>query len=206
MASLDDVRRGARRHARLVGTIGYVGLGVLLVPASLGVYWVDQPRLVTWWADLALLLVLGIVHYFRDRRPVGAMLVAGAVIAVGALVTGATPLGAILIFADLLYLVAVRSPSRTVDVAQYVAGAVAVAGVLSLAMPGGPPDFVVRFLWIPVTVVLALWWGRAVRLPQQEAVAARERADAVRRATPERVAARTVRALREPSRVLIAEG
>ena len=63
-----------------------------------------------------------------------------------------------------------------------MAGAVAVAGVLSLAMPGGPPDFVVRFLWIPVTVVLALWWGRAVRLPQQEAVAERERADAVRRA------------------------
>ncbi len=182
MAFLDDLRRGARRHARLLGTLGYVGLGVLLVPAGLGVYWVDQPRLLNWWADLVVIFVLGVVHYFRDRRPVGAMLVAGAVIVGGAFLTGATPLGAVLIFADLLYLVAVRSSSRAVDVARYVAAAAAVTGVLSLAMPGGPPEFVVRFLWIPVTVVLSLWWGRAVRAPQQEAAAERERVEAVRRA------------------------
>ncbi|GAA1747101.1 histidine kinase [Agromyces humatus] len=178
---LDDVRRGARRHARLLGTVGFVALGILLVPVSAGVYWVDQPRLVTWWADLALILLLGVVHFFRHRSPVGALLLAGVVIAVGALVTGATPLGTILIVADLLYLVAVRSPSRAVDVAQYVAGAVAVVGVLSLAVPGGPPELVVRFLWIPVTVVLSLWWGRAVRGPQLEAAAERARVEAVRR-------------------------
>ena len=182
MAFLDDLRTGARRDARLLGTLGYVGLGVLLVPAGLGVYWVDQPPLVSWWADLALIFLLGVVHYFRDRWPVGAMLVAGALIAGGAFLTGATPLGGILIFADLLYLVAVRSPSRAVDIAQYVAGAAAIAGVLSLAMPGGPPEFVVRFLWVPVTVGLSLWWGRAVRAPQQEAAAERERVEAVRRA------------------------
>ncbi|GAA1801266.1 hypothetical protein GCM10009749_06700 [Agromyces neolithicus] len=145
-------------------------------------YWVDQPRLVTWWADVALIFLLGVVHMFRDRWPVGAMFVSGAAIAVFAVLTGAAPLGAILIFADLLYLVAVRSPSRAVDVAQYLAGAVAVAGVLSLAMPEGPTEFVVRFLWIPVTVVLSLWWGRAVRVPQQEAAAERARVEAVRRA------------------------
>ncbi|HET6672942.1 MAG TPA: histidine kinase [Agromyces sp.] len=182
MALLDHLRRETRRHARLLGTLGFVVLGTVLASAGAGVYWVDQPRLVTWWADLALIVLLGVVHMFRDRWPAGAMLVAGAAIAVFAMLTGAAPLGAILIIADLLYLVAVRSPSRAVDVAQYVAGAVAVAGVLSLAMSAGPTEFVIRFLWIPVTVVLSLWWGRAVRVPQQEAVAERARVDAVRRA------------------------
>lgn len=182
MAVLEELRRGVGRHASLAGTLGYTALAVIMIPAGLGVYWVDEPRLVTWWADLALVLVLAAVHAFRDRWPAGALFVATGVMASGALLTGASPLGAILIVADLLYLFALRSPSRAVDVALYLSGGAAVVGVLLLASPGGPPEVVVRFLWIPVTCLLSLWWGRAVRAPRLEAVAEREHAEATRRA------------------------
>ncbi|MEV1131066.1 histidine kinase [Agromyces sp. NPDC049794] len=182
MAVLEELRRRAGRHADLAGSLGYTALAVIMIPAGLGVYWVDEPRLITWWADLALVLVLAAVHAFRDRWPVGVLIGAGGVMALGALLTGATSLGAILMVADLLYLFALRSPSRAVDVALYLSGVAAIVGVLLLASPGGPPEVVLRFLWIPVTCLLSLWWGRAVRAPRLEAVAEREHAEATRRA------------------------
>ena len=182
MAVLEELRRRVGRHARVAGTLGYTAVAVIMIPAGLGVYWVDEPRLVAWWSDLALVLVLGAVHVGRERWPTGTVVAAFGLIAAGAVLTGATPLGAILIAADLLYLFALRSPSRAVDVALYLSGGAAIIGVLLLASPDGPPEVVLRFLWIPVTCLLSLWWGRAVRAPRLEAAAEREHAEATRRA------------------------
>ncbi len=173
---------GVRRYGEDIGTavaFAFLGVLLLLVLPETGLRQVagTQPTAVS----LAMIGVAALGHPLRRTAPLVALGVASAVLLVGVLGTGVTPLGVVLVFGETLYC-AILYSSRRVGIGVTVAVGV-IAGVFALAAFRDHGGQAAVFLLFNLVLMLAVpvAWASEVRGHRERADAERERAAHERR-------------------------
>jgi signal transduction histidine kinase len=157
------------------------GLVLLWTVPEVAVHWDADAADPPVWTSAVMIVVASAGVPQRRRRPTVALAVACAVLLSGVLVTGLTPMGALLVFADALYCTVRFAPRR---VSGAVAGASGVAIVLpalaDLVSEGGRAALLTA---LNLTLVLAVpvLWGREVRRQAEYAEIEHARAEQTRR-------------------------
>ncbi|WP_433276421.1 sensor histidine kinase [Pseudonocardia xinjiangensis] len=185
---------GRERGEDAFQAIGYFAVGALLllvlpevtVSARPGA---GEPPL---WTGLVVIAVACLGETQRRGRPVLGLAVAWAAVLGGMLATGSSPLGAVLVFGDMLYcaiLFTSRRASRAVAAtAALVAGGL---GLASLVSDGGRAALL-TVLNLGLLLAIPVLWAQEVRRHREAADSERERTEQTRRmAELDRVAAIT---------------
>lgn len=160
----------------------FLVLGValrLLVPEAAGDW--RGPGPAPLWTALATIAVASLGEVLRRALPVAGLAIAAAAVLYGVLVTGSSPLGALLPFADMLYC-AVRFTSRRTcwAVAGTTGAVVAVLALLSL-VSGGARAALLTVLNLATLLAIPVFWGYEVRRHSEQTDAERGHAEQTRR-------------------------
>jgi signal transduction histidine kinase len=178
------VRLSARERVQdALRAVAYFVVGALLLLVVPEVAVTVQPGQVgpPLWTELAVLAVACLGETQRRERPVLGLAVACAAVLTGLVVSGSSPLGAVLVAGDLLYCAVLFGTRRT---SQAVAGASAAVagglGLVSLISDGGRAALL-TVLNLGLVLAVPVLWGHEVRHHREQADAERERAEQTRR-------------------------
>lgn len=133
------------------------------------------------WASAAMVVAASVGALHRRRHPIVALTVACVVLLAGIALTGAAPLGAVLIFVDALYC-AVRFTSRRASWAVVVASGVAlILPAVAVFVFDGGRAAARTVLDLALVLLVPVLWGREVRRHVEFADVERARAEQARR-------------------------
>lgn len=173
---------GVRRYGEDIGTaaaFAVLGVLVLLVLPQTG--FIQSASTQSTAVSLAMIGVVALGHLLRRRVPLAALGVAAAVLLVGVLGTGVTPLGVVLVFGETLYCTVLYSSRRVRIGVTTVVGAVAAAFALAALRDHGVQVAVFLLFNLAMMLAIPIAWASEVRGHRERADAERERAEQQRR-------------------------
>lgn len=167
-------------------------LGALLLWGlpEIGISWWGSPGPApgAWSVPLLALVCAGAP--LRRVRPVAGLLIATSALITGAVWTGRTEIGSLLVVTDLLYCAVLHPPRRSARIVATTAGAAVAVLALAALVTSGGRTAVLSVLNLGLVVGVPLVWGAEVRRHRDLADLERARAaEAARAAAGEREAA-----------------